>query len=1030
MRTFRKYIAVLLAIIMIISSVSVIAYAEVSPIDMTQDKTIMDLIYLNGGIEHVRKDNTVYYPITISSETRIADFREGTDTTYHNYSELVSRKTGIEDGKTVITSHVVYDADSLEYACVLPSEELYLKGGSVSTSSHGVEASSEGLNYLSFTNARCFDIEIIIPSFCDVEENMILFNFKFNVLKENFFCYEEGNGMYYPNSILKWKNNINFDVFGKDGNSESLKNLLTEDSFVFEMAHPYYPIFTNTYKNYIPYDPMELSGGAELIGGLNHYRKDDTVYYPYRNSFDLASVYNKYGKTDVTFKLMLEYDADILEFDSLLGEKALADAGAEITVIKQGTGRTPSNFENDGYVSFSFTLNSADGIEQNSLLFTPKFNVLREAFVNNLGMPKMVQCVTGTMYALDDNGFLIPEARVYSLEGECATIGEGFTYDDLLTEFAGYIPPDLNDFSISAKEGTTIKIWNDIKYITGLAYRLSPDNLVSQIDAVNCNVIVDDQYVRTGTHVNFTDDNGAVLDTYTVIIYGDLNGDCAANIYDVLDLYAGRVSYEAIINGKEGYSKADLSPAVWAAADCNHDGVIDSNDSDMCMEDAGMYIDQSAEPYFDAVVGDADKQELSDAIALFESTDFSDYCRAAYETAIVRYNQALEVAADSSANQNTVDSAASKLVTAVNKALQVKKTDAVITGSLFGNIGSSNIGNNPYFVWNRDTGVLSLYKGSDGSNRVATTLVEVSGPVTPWKRSAEFIKTVVFNDNLIVNDSFFSGLNNLENIVLLDPSIKSGAGSISTDNFLSCSNPKGKPITVYGCGSNSQALANYYGFDYKDVSLYSYVSNDENIVVDKENSLIYGLQPLTNADLFEYFSFNTEGCDFVVENSEAKLGTGAKIDVVKWSDSTTAESYTAVLFGDVNGDGIYDGQDAFIVNCIANGLLNREQIGEAKYLAADCNHDGEVDSTDVAILEQAGLLLANVNQSASQEDLMQSDSFQEYLNLIDQNPNADETTETPVEEPAEPASKPQTIIEKIVEFVKYIITVIRSFVKI
>lgn len=1011
----KRITAVLLTMLMIISSMSVIAFAEVSPIDMTQDKTIMDLIYLNGGIEHVRKDSTVYYPITISSETRIADFREGADTTYHNYSELVSRKTGIADGKTVITSHVVYDADTLKYEGVLPSEELYLKGGSVSTTSHGAETSADILNYLSFTNARCFDIEIIIPSFSDVEENMILFNFKFTVLQENFFCYEEGNGMYYPNSILKWKNNISFDVFGKDGNSESLKNLLTEDSFDFEIQNPYYPVFTNTYKNYTPYDPLELSGGAELIGGLNHYRKDNTVYYPYRNSFDLASVYNKYGKTDVTFKLMLEYDADILEFDSLLGEEALADAGAEITVIKQGIGRTPSNFENDGYVSFSFTLNSADSLEQNSLLFTPKFNVLREAFVNNLGMPKMVQCVTGTMYALDDNGFLIPEARVYSLDGECATIGEGFTYDDLLTEFAGYIPPDLNGFSIRAKEGTSIKIWDDIKYITGLAYRLKPNDLISQIEAVNCNAVVDDKYVRTGTQVNLTDDSGNVIDTYTVIIYGDLNGDCAANIYDVLDLYAGRVSYEAIINGKEGYSKADLSPAVWAAADCNHDGVIDSNDSDMCMEDAGKYIDQSAKPYFDAVVGDVNRQELLNAIELFESTDFSDYCRAAYETAIVRYNQALEILSDSSANQNAVDTAASKLETAINKALQIKKTDAIVTGSLYLDIGSSNIGNNPYFVWNRDTGVLNLYKGADGSNRVATMLVEVSGPVTPWKRSAEFVKTIVFNDNLIVNDSFFSDFNNLENIVLRDTSIKSGSGSISTSNFLACSNPKGKPITVYGCGSNNQALANYYGFDFKDVSLYSYALNDENIVVDKEKNYIYGIKPFTDTDMFEYFSFDTSGCDIVAEKGNEKLGTGTKIDVVKWSDASVAESYTAIIFGDVDGDGIYNAQDAFIVNCISNGLLTKEQVGEAKYTAADCNHDGEVNSSDVILLEQAGLLLSNVDQTASQDELIQSDSYIDYLELIDQNPNDDVITENPIDESTKPTAK--TLIENIIEIV-------------
>ena len=131
MRCFKKAISFMLVILMVISTASLTVFAEVSPIDMTENKIIMDLINLNGGIDQVRKGNTVYFPISISSETRIADFREGTDTTYHNYSELVSRKTGIADGKTVITSHVVYDADTIKYEGALPSEELYLKGGSV-----------------------------------------------------------------------------------------------------------------------------------------------------------------------------------------------------------------------------------------------------------------------------------------------------------------------------------------------------------------------------------------------------------------------------------------------------------------------------------------------------------------------------------------------------------------------------------------------------------------------------------------------------------------------------------------------------------------------------------------------------------------------------------------------------------------------------------------------------------------------------------------------------------------------------------
>ena len=101
-------------------------------------------------------------------------------------------------------------------------------------------------------------------------------------------------------------------------------------------------------------------------------------------------------------------------------------------------------------------------------------------------------------------------------------------------------------------------------------------------------------------------------------------------------------------------------------------------------------------------------------------------------------------------------------------------------------------------------------------------------------------------------------------------------------------------------------------------------------------------------------------------------------------DGELIDSYEAVIFGDVNSDGVYDAQDAFIVNCIANGMLTREQVGEAKFLAADCNHDGEVNSSDVLILEQAGLLLSKVEQAKDEE--MKEQALGEYLDLIDQNP--------------------------------------------
>lgn len=51
-----------------------------------------------------------------------------------------------------------------------------------------------------------------------------------------------------------------------------------------------------------------------------------------------------------------------------------------------------------------------------------------------------------------------------------------------------------------------------------------------------------------------------------------------------------------------------------------------------------------------------------------------------------------------------------------------------------------------------------------------------------------------------------------------------------------------------------------------------------------------------------------------------------------------------------------------------------------------------IDNLDVEILQQAGLLLAEVDQSKSIEELKTDSAYNEYLNLIDQNPSTNEPT--------------------------------------
>ena len=131
------------------------------------------------------------------------------------------------------------------------------------------------------------------------------------------------------------------------------------------------------------------------------------------------------------------------------------------------------------------------------------------------------------------------------------------------------------------------------------------------------------------------------------------------------------------------------------------------------------------------------------------------------------------------------------------------------------------------------------------------------------------------------------------------------------------------------------------------------------IVIDYSNKYIYGID--AGIQSIKPYVYTDEGYTISEITAKQGFGTSAKVNLMLENDMV--ETYTVVLFGDVNGDGWYDGQDAVLVNMIANGMLTREQVGEAVWMAADCNHDGVIDQDDVDLLNRAGLLLSKVDQT-------------------------------------------------------------------
>ena len=189
--------------------------------------------------------------------------------------------------------------------------------------------------------------------------------------------------------------------------------------------------------------------------------------------------------------------------------------------------------------------------------------------------------------------------------------------------------------------------------------------------------------------------------------------------------------------------------------------------------------------------------------------------------------------------------------------------------------------------------------------------------------------------------------------------------------------------------------------------------------IDYATGIITGLSSNLSS-LDNYIEVTDESCELKYD----KLGTDSIVYLTR--NDEVIDAYTVVLFGDVNGDGWYDGRDAVTVSMIANGMLSREQVGEAVWMAADCNHDGKIDQADVDLLNQAGLLLSSVDQTKPTEELLETSSeYNEYLNLIDQSfeVKSDET------EQESPETQKPSLLEFLLTTIWNYIKLILSLIK-
>ncbi|MBQ9553308.1 MAG: Ig-like domain-containing protein [Clostridia bacterium] len=197
-------------------------------------------------------------------------------------------------------------------------------------------------------------------------------------------------------------------------------------------------------------------------------------------------------------------------------------------------------------------------------------------------------------------------------------------------------------------------------------------------------------------------------------------------------------------------------------------------------------------------------------------------------------------------------------------------------------------------------------------------------------------------------------------------------------------------------------------------------SEGSSAVVDETDRFVYGVLPGT-ADVLSLFTTTANGS--LVFTPAANGGGTGSIITMKDEYGDAVDTFTLVIFGDVSGDSLYDGTDAYFVRLVANGMISADSLTHAQRMAADCNHDGVIDAADVALLEQAGLLLESVDQTLPNDELQMNSVYLEYCGLIDQVIEINVINETAPDKPQEEAAAEQgSTIERILSFLRSVMT--------
>ena len=356
----KNFISLFLALIMILSigtvGVSAASYS----------------ITLAPTLDHVRKDNMAYYPV-----------RYDLHKSPNAYAEFCA-SNGVNAVSTHIELGYTYDAETLKFVDVLPSETLYNAGGTIKVKEQGTDKYGDDyfIVEIDFTGTEALSVEYF-------------FNLQFEVLQEKFFY----SGVAIARTLVShypvYEDIENYDirycfwnVTDSNGEVHDLsKNVYTSYIVMTEFMEPdYNQLLIKDYEPFIP--PVSTTDYMWI--STSHYgaKVDNYLYFPvfYDDDQGYARYVDENSKTKITFPFF--YDPEFLKPVDVTPSELIYGMNftGEISVIDVYTyiGKYGQEIPYP-YFYVEITFDGGAEIENGDILFNVKLELIGENASNEGG---------------------------------------------------------------------------------------------------------------------------------------------------------------------------------------------------------------------------------------------------------------------------------------------------------------------------------------------------------------------------------------------------------------------------------------------------------------------------------------------------------------------------------------------------------------------------------------------------------------------------------------------------------------------